>query len=111
MPAKGFKNGEVFYFRPCPCIRLGYPHTEESLARLAENSHSGSETEVEEEPEVTESEVTESEVTESKVTESEVTESEPTESEIETPGRPRPPPTQPRPNPNPPATPPNTPNP
>ncbi|KAF3100624.1 hypothetical protein TWF569_010417 [Orbilia oligospora] len=101
MPAKGFKNGEVFYFRPCPCIRLGYPHTEESLARLAENSHSGSETEVEEEPEVTESEVTESEVTES----------EPTESEIETPGRPRPPPTQPRPNPNPPATPPNTPNP
>ncbi|KAF3173080.1 hypothetical protein TWF225_009861 [Orbilia oligospora] len=106
MPPKGFKNGEVFYFRPCPCIRLRYPHTEESLARLAENSHSGSETEVEEEPEVTESEVTESEVTES-----EVTESEPTESEIETPGRPRPPPTQPRPNPNPPDTPPNTPNP
>ncbi|KAF3166378.1 hypothetical protein EYR41_010929 [Orbilia oligospora] len=101
MPPKGFKNGEVFYFRPCPCIRLRYPHTEESLARLAENSHSGSETEVEEEPEVTESEVTESEVTES----------EPTESEIETPGRPRPPPTQPRPNPNPPDTPPNTPNP
>ncbi|KAF3192133.1 hypothetical protein TWF788_004320 [Orbilia oligospora] len=77
-PPIGSKNGEVFDFRPCLCIRLLYPHTEESLARIAENSHSGSETEEEEEEE------------------SEVTESEVTESEIETPGKPRPPPTQPR---------------